>query len=335
MSAPRSMPYTYAEIDSDNLPMPTRFLVWRETEWLPMAAEPAGEGGRSRFRIRVRRLSGRTGRFFDLTAGPMTLRRNEARCSADGLDGVSLTVLLGSNVQHQLATPGRSVAMRPGTISVKDFRRPATAYWKTPARSLSLHLPRLTVDAAIGDKLRNLHGSLISGGALTSMLHEQLLALGRIAPRLNNRARAAALDATVHLATAVLRCELGGRLEDKANDAGLFAAAQLYIRQHLGCPDLSPGLIARQFKCSRAHLYRVFAGRGQTVAKYIREMRLQQALDLLAGNLDARIGDIAHQCGIEDPVLFSRLFRQRFELTPSAYRAGIRPTEPSAAALAD
>jgi hypothetical protein len=33
--------------------------------------------------------------------------------------------------------------------------------------------------------------------------------------------RAAALDATVELAVSVLRCELGARLEDDANYAGL------------------------------------------------------------------------------------------------------------------
>lgn len=51
------------------------------------------------------------------------------------------------------------------------------------------------------------------------------------------RARAAALDATVELAVSVLRCELGARLEDDANYAGLFAEAQVCIK---AAPGISP-----------------------------------------------------------------------------------------------
>jgi AraC-like DNA-binding protein len=206
---------------------------------------------------------------------------------------------------------------------IKDFAQPATAWWQTSSRSLNLHLPRLTVEAAVGDKVEELHGVLLSPEGLASMLRAQLLSLANLAPRLRNAARAAALDATVELAAIILRCELGSRIEDEANHAGMFAAAQMFIRRHLGSCHLTPELIARQLNCSRAHLYRVFAAQGETVADYVRELRLQRAYDLLAGD-DAskeRIGEIAFRCGFEDPVHFTRLFRQRFGLTPSMLRS--------------
>jgi AraC-like DNA-binding protein len=135
--------------------------------------------------------------------------------------------------------------------------------------------------------------------------------------------RAAALETTAELAASVLRCELGMRLEDEANNAGLFAAAQVFIKRHLTSHRLNPELIARQLHCSRANLYRVFGEHGETVADYVRNVRLQRARHLLAGDTEnsARIGDVAYRCGFEDPVHFTRLFRQRFGLTPSALRA--------------
>ena len=56
--------------------------------------------------------------------------------------------------------------------------------------------------------------------------------------------------------------------EDEANNTGLSVAAQMFVRRHLTSYHLNPELIARQLHCSRAHLYRVFAARGETVAGY-------------------------------------------------------------------
>jgi AraC-like DNA-binding protein len=294
-----------------------------------MAAEPFDDDGRRRFRIRVHRLSGPSGRFVDLTATPMQLSRTAHDPGLDGLDMVSLTLMLGTGVQCAFGATGRSTLVRPGQISVKDFTRPATASWTTSAhRGLNLHLPRLTVEAAVGDKIARLHGTVLSSAGLSVMLRSQLVALAELAPRLNTTKLAAALDATVELAVSVLRCELGEAIEHQANNAGLFAAAQVYIKRHLTSSRLSPELIARHLGCSRAHLYRVFAGQGETVAGYLRGLRLQRARELLADRTQdaSRIGDIAYHCGFDDPVHFTRLFRQRFGLTPSAIRAGERPS---------
>jgi AraC-like DNA-binding protein len=323
MGSGNSRRYGYEEIDSDRLPPADRLAAWRETGRLPMVAEPAGE---PEFRIRVRKLSGPSGRFTDLTATPMRLRRETEHCDADGLDMVSLTLMVGVDVQHQLTASGQPMSVPPGHIYVKDFAQPATARWKTPARSLNLHIPRATVAVAIGDKVKDLHGRLLSGDGLAPMLRAQLLTLARLAPQLQNPGRMAALEATIDLAAAVLRCELRLQLEDQANDTGLFAAAQLFIRRHLGYHRLSPELIARHLNCSRAHLYRVFARRDESVSNYIRGQRLQRARDLLAGDIDdgLAIGDIAYRCGFEDPVHFARVFRQRFGSTPRSFRAACR-----------
>jgi AraC-like DNA-binding protein len=324
MPVPVRPPCTYQEVDSEALPPAERFALWRETGLLPMTAEPVDDDGRRRFRIRVRRLSSPSGRFAELVATPMKLSRTKYHHSHDGLDMVGLTLMLGAEVYHQFGAVGRPAVVGPRQILVKDFTRPATALWQTSAhRGLNLHLPRHTVEAAVGDKMRHLHGTVLSPAGLSQMLETQLLALSDIAPRLKSMVRAAALDATVELAVSVLRCELGARIEDEANNAGLFAAAQVFIKRHLASPRLSPALIARQLGCSRAHLYRVFAGQGETIANHLRELRLQSAHDLIAGDIGSnpRISSVAYRCGFEDPVHFARLFRQRFGLTPSALKA--------------
>jgi AraC-binding-like domain len=229
MSVPLAAPCTYEEVDSEGLPAPDRFALWRETGRLPMAAEPADEDGRRGFRIRVAKLSSLSGRFADLTATPMKLSRENGHYARDGLDMVSLTLMLGPSVQHQFGAAGRSAVVPAGRILVKDFTRPVTAWWQSPSRSLNVHLPRLTIEAAVGNKVSQLHGKVLSPEGLSQMLRAQLFTLADMAPRLKNTVRAAALDATVDLATTVLRCELGARVEDETNNAGLFAAAQIFI----------------------------------------------------------------------------------------------------------
>jgi AraC-like DNA-binding protein len=61
------------------------------------------------------------------------------------------------------------------------------------------------------------------------------------------------------------------------------------------------------------------------VANYVRELRLRRAHNLLShGNASKeQISDIAYSCGFEDPVHFTRLFRQRFGLTPSELRSSV------------
>jgi AraC family transcriptional activator of tynA and feaB len=321
---PDRSPTTFEEVDSRTLPASERFALWRETGRLPMAADPPDDDARRLFRIRVRKLSGAPGRFTDMAMTPMKLVRQARHIAGDGLDMISLTLLLGADIRHQLGGADRSAAVRPGQILVKDFARPATAWWKTSSRSLNIHLPRPIVQGAIGNRVGRLHGKVLAGEGLVPLLATQMRTLARIAPRLKSPAHAAALAATAELAASVLRCELGVPIEDEANRAGLFAAAQACIRRHLASSELNPDFVARQIGCSRAHLYRAFAARGETVAGCVRELRLQRAYEILTGEAAgrARIGDLAYLCGFEDPVHFTRLFRTRFGLTPSALKAG-------------
>lgn len=98
--------------------------------------------------------------------------------------------------------------------------------------------------------------------------------------------------------------------------------AEQYIVAHLADPDLDPDDLAAALCMSRRSLYMLFKDHQLTPSKLIHDVRLQrcrQALDEPA-NGERKITDIAFDHGFSDYATFSRLFKQQFGITASAFR---------------
>ena len=92
-----------------------------------------------------------------------------------------------------------------------------------------------------------------------------------------------------------------------------------YIHANLDQP-LSLEALARQSCWSRWQLQRVFLHEtGQTVAHYVRELKLSMAAEALLSTR-LRVLDVALDHGFGSEVSFSRAFKQQFGYSPLAYR---------------
>ena len=92
-----------------------------------------------------------------------------------------------------------------------------------------------------------------------------------------------------------------------------------YIHANLDQP-LSLEALARQSCWSRWQLQRVFLHEtGQTVAHYVRELKLSMAAEALLSTR-LRVLDVALDHGFGSEVSFSRAFKQQFGCSPLAYR---------------
>ncbi len=56
-----------------------------------------------------------------------------------------------------------------------------------------------------------------------------------------------------------------------------------------------------------------------TPNKYLMDLRLQSAADLLRGGTGRSITEIARMCGYNDPLYFSRMFKKRYGVSPREY----------------
>lgn len=100
----------------------------------------------------------------------------------------------------------------------------------------------------------------------------------------------------------------------------VFAAAHHALRLHADDAGFTAAHLAAVLGCSRAHLYRLFERKGQTVTGQLRELRLRRAWTLLGNEPHQSVGMIAMRCGYTDLSAFGKAFRRQFDVTPSDCR---------------
>ena len=98
-------------------------------------------------------------------------------------------------------------------------------------------------------------------------------------------------------------------------------AALQYITENLSNPDLTLESCAAFIGCSTSALNKVFRRQLNTsVAKYIREIRLEKAFNMLLEG--SSVSTTSAQCGFGSTETFHRLFKERYGITPGQLRAG-------------
>jgi len=91
------------------------------------------------------------------------------------------------------------------------------------------------------------------------------------------------------------------------------------VVEHLGGP-LRLADVARAARLSRFHFHRVFqASVGETLAEFVKRLRLERALVMMAHAPRSSLTTIALSCGFSAPADFSRCFKQRYGAAPSAF----------------
>lgn len=98
--------------------------------------------------------------------------------------------------------------------------------------------------------------------------------------------------------------------------------AMAHVRDRLDDPELDVASVAAALGISTRSLYSLFQTQGLTVARWIREQRLERCRRAFhdAENGAASICEIALRHGFNDPAHFSTAFHTRFGVTPKAYR---------------
>ena len=111
---------------------------------------------------------------------------------------------------------------------------------------------------------------------------------------------------------------------DRVDMAALVVNQMMdWIDTHLAEP-INVESVARTSGYSRYHLMRMFKKHtGTSLALYIKQRRIDAALQLLT-NSNERIMMISYQVGIDSPQSFSRMIKEKFNMSPSELRRSSR-----------
>jgi AraC-like DNA-binding protein len=96
-----------------------------------------------------------------------------------------------------------------------------------------------------------------------------------------------------------------------------------YMHRHVEAPDLSPPIISRHLGISPRQLHRTFEASGQSVAGEIRRLRCCGPASWCAP-APGTVTEIAMAVGVDSLAAFYRVFKARFGMTASEWRASAK-----------
>lgn len=311
-------PGAIAQVSTDGVPAGERIDFWHHAHLGRMTlSRPDGE--QRPFEGRVRRIMGMDAHVVEHESSALNAVRSKQQCSRDGVDYVSVNVMLDSTHSHM--DHGGQVPLAAGSMYFVDSAQPVE-FRQSSAHSVSIFLPRSKVQAAVGDP-RLIPVVLQARTGIGAVLQSHMRMIITQAENMTPGQRVVVISACVDMALTALQTARDGGADAQRFADGFYQAAHTLIERDCSDPQLDPATVAAALGCSRATLYRLFARQGESVAALIWHARLRRARALIAsGRFATRpLADIAFLAGFTDQAGFNRMFKRHYGLTPGEARA--------------
>ena len=228
------------------------------------------------------------------------------------LDGVSV------NRQQ-----GREAVLRYGDFHLLDSSRPYEVSFQQFNRMLVLSVPHPELARRMPSP-ESVVGIAMSGrsgvsGLLSSLLCNfwQQRRTGDetfLSPRFS--------EAILDLVASAYACITAAAPEGSSIAIARREQIRSYIETHLHDPALTPGSVAAAVHLSPRRLHQLFEADGETVGAYILRRRLEECARAMsdAAQRSRTVTEIAFLHGFNNASHFGRVFRERYQTTPSDYR---------------
>lgn len=314
-------PWTgFIERSVDHIPPAGRLDFWYQSTSKRMECHYAATDGRP-VRARLQALVQANTEFIEYQSDAFLMRRDRRMCRADGRDEISIGLVLSP--ASGAIQDGTQMPLQRGDLYVIDFGRPVDSA-TLGHHELAIMLPRRLVAQAMGQATDTLGGRKLSSQGMGGLLASHMAAMAREARFLTPAQQRIALQAACDLALATLQDSRPGSALDMERFAdGLYASACRTIETHCADHTFNAEKLAALLGCSRASLYRIFAGHEHSVSAAIWDARLDHARWMLQSprHRNLSISDIAFRSGFLDLAAFSRMYKHRHGHPPREARA--------------
>ncbi|WP_371664171.1 helix-turn-helix domain-containing protein [Streptomyces sp. NBC_00280] len=269
-------------------------------------------------------------RLADIAGNAHVIERSPQTVRATPKDSVFASLLLKGEAVF-LHEQG-CLAVTAGELVVYDTHRPYLFGFSSPMRQILVDIPRelFTQTCLAGELPRPMAfgRSTAREGLLVGALRSRIGGLVALRQDLDpTAAERVVLDLLVQLTEE----RTGGERRPDAYSSQLIVAEE-YINTHLHDRDLGAAQVAGVLGVSVRHLARIFDSTGRSPTRHILERRLVRAHQDLTGPgaRQTTIADVAYRWGFSSQAHFSRLFRARFDMTPTEARANAAGPTPLA-----
>ncbi|MCI2810150.1 helix-turn-helix domain-containing protein [Eoetvoesiella caeni] len=316
----------FQEMSTQDIAPASRFDFWVSDVVRTFSVDSPNDLQRKDFRAKVISLATATGEMHYAESDGISAHLTAQTIRNAEFDELALMLMLDGHVQCTYEC-GEPTTIGKGGFFLLDGSCPTSIrFSRHTVVQLDLSRPLLKSLFPGAVPAPSVINAALANSRLAGLLRDHLRQFPRMAMGLGPIEQQGLLDASESFALTTIEAAFSTSLQGtERSSAGLFAAAQRYIKRHLPIPELSPDAVAAAIGCSRSTLYRLFDDQELSVQGYIRELRLQQFLHLLQQeNRTLPIQTLALRCGLYDWSNVSRLFRQRFGMSPSEARAATK-----------
>jgi AraC-like DNA-binding protein len=233
-----------------------------------------------------------------------------------------IAMMLGTGAKQAREQFGHLVEARRGGVDMVELSRPHKAWSHSNRSGWALKLPADALGLPHRTVTRARPGLFES--PVQAVMAAHFKTLTKLAPQLAADPAAPELGlATVALARALMSSAAGSDALARATlHEALLPRIQVFVRQHLRDPHLSPRMIATEHHISVRLLYRILAEAGIQLEQWVIDQRLEGARTELASAAARHrsIAAVAHSWGFVSASHFSRRFGLKYGVTPREWQ---------------
>jgi AraC-like DNA-binding protein len=218
---------------------------------------------------------------------------------------------------------GRSVVLKPGDGAVCDAQRPFKLRFDDAFKVITVKLPRSSLSHRSASVHRVTARSLSEAGQMCPIVFGYLVSLSQQLPKLDPVAAGKTVrNFTELLGSALDEAILSSPLPLSEYRVTALVRVKDFLERNLDACELDAAMVSAALSLSPRYINKLFEAENTSLARYIWRRRLERAaVDLRdPARQSMGISAVAMAHGFNDLSHFSRAFRQRFDMSPRAYR---------------
>lgn len=248
---------------------------------------------------------------------PNAVVQRNARLARDGGDRVMLHFQHAGSCLHKQSN--KTYNLRAGDSILTDSNENYRVDLSGDNDMLVVEMPRRNLVERVPG-LNDVIAHRIAGETPSSrLLHDFILSLWRQGDQRN--ADPAWVKSITDVFYNLLTLALADRNVSADNDALLITRLTSLVKARICDPDFRPSHLADELGISIRTVQNAFARIGATPSAYILDRRLTHAADRLVAAPQLSITSVAYEAGFNDCSYFTRCFKHKYGLSPTAYRA--------------